>query len=318
MQDRAIRLLLLLALTAAAGPAQAQEAPSHIWSGTLTVAVPKAVQEDLYEKVVDFALKVYPEVNPDEFRSKCKEQILRDQYVIRGAGTAGGPRVLFAGPPGVDISYPSGGSISTGTGSIDVPKEMEAATLRLEDARPIAESVLARLFPDPKDRALFELGKSYEVDTDDFCSFEWRDKPANLQRLGRAVSIDVRQKDAYVMGCSVRSPVEPPAISYEEMCRIAKDKFEYFYPQHLWLQQHFYGGRRVLQWTYAVPKYGYADDFTKWNASTGELIYSEALNGGEVNAAYLNPAYYRPYSQSEILANVQAAVEERVKHLATR
>ena len=141
----------------------------------------------------------------------------------------------------------------------------------------------------------------------------------NLRRL--ALALDTSDWPTYLRWCRYFGPrVGVLKVGLDEISKICKSAFKNFKPECLTLENCHYHGRRTTIWMYKknVPSGGYYRDYTKWDADTGALIYSEVLQGGERNSPYLNPAYYSRPTKKEIRVTVEELVKKRAEELEKR
>ncbi len=287
------------------------------------VKIPEIVQEDLIKRVVNLSAKVYPRVDSDLLRLDIEKYLSNKCEIV--VYKSSGPYLNI--PPGSQ-KVSCGCSLysweNVGVGAKEPPAGVNVRELDkplpLEEAEKIAKVVFERLVPDPEQKDNLNMTTWGEPEHIDFFIFRWSEKMLKQPAGERTVSVTVRKKDGLVKNASVshRQPREEPNISYDNIVEIASEEIENFRAKYLKLVYRDRFADRRLVWEYSIdkPTEGYVDDLTRWDAMTGELLYSELDQHKRENGKpYMNPDFYSFPTEEEVKAMVEKLIEKRVEEL---
>ncbi len=317
-----IGVTMILSTPAFAGDRPLDTPDSHrkLHRGEVLTEVPEGIQRDLYNKAIQFVRKVYPDMDEEVLRDRCSRQFLQDRCVVRGMHSAMGPKVGFAGRPGVGLSFPAGDRVSLGTEEVppDVRLEKLEKPLKLKEAEQLAIRVLTRLLANPRDVTRFKMINSGESRMDQLYYFDWREaKTEPFRKAGKTIRIMVQKNDGLIQCVRVTEALPDPKIRFEDIAKTAAGVTPGFKSKHLYLTQRHQAGMGRLVWRYAVPPkpQGWYTDVSMWDAMTGELLYSEVSKGGKPDKPYRNPAFYTELTEESKQRNVEELIKRRVAEL---
>ena len=288
-------------------------------------AVPEVIQKDLYELACKFVESVYPDIEKDWMHKQCGEAFLKDRYGLLELQypQSARARIRVKGTIQMDLAFPWCDSIEMGANRAlpGVVPEVLTKPLTLGEAETRARGVLARVVGGVEKANRFELTYSGEggyVDFDAFDFDEFTQWPARY-RLTR-VTIQVRRSDGFIQRCNWKTVRLQPKFPYEKVAEMAKAAGKTLHVNgFIALRMSYNGGIGTLVWELCPPpEAGLGSVDTRWDAMTGDLVYSEVLHGGTSEKPYKNPNYYTDVNDEVIKRNIEKVIAERVEELKTK
>jgi len=317
-------LVLLIPIPGAASEVaeerNAHDAGQKLEYGQTVAEVPEAIRKDLYEKAVRFVLDVYPNVEREVLRKNYSKCFLHSSWLINQMHSTQGPVRSCTEGPDVEIAFPAGDRIFLHAYNIPpgiTPKKLKKP-LTQDEAEKLARPILLRLFSGAKGVGDFRLLNSGKPASRDVYYFEWQDaRPRAGQALGQSARIEIRLDDGFVHHARLVPGLPTPRVSRGAMETTAKDSLRGFVSEYLTLEKVYHAGKGRLTWYYAVPPVprGSPTEVCRWDANTGELLYSEVLNKGTHDKPYRNPSFYTAENEEVFRRNIEEAIKARVAEL---
>jgi len=190
--------------------------------------------------------------------------------------------------------------------------------LTQDKAESLARAVVLRLFPGTNatsDLRLLKSGLNFRR----AYYFDWQDARARTgQALGQSARVEIRRADGLVDHVQFLPSLPEPKVSIEAMSKIGRESLPKFMPKYLDLRRVYHVGQGRLLWHYAVPpseSKGLESDVCRWDANTGELLYSEAFNGGTREKPFRNPSFYTAENEEVFRRNIAEAIKARLAEL---
>jgi len=285
------------------------------------VLVPRVVREDLVRQTVEFCTVAYEDVSRESLEERFAPYIEQARWTVthneEGTGRIGPVVGLKGGPPTVYISFPDGvsGKGSSWWQRARLPGSGDES-VQTERAEKRAKTVFARLVPSDR-RSAYRLSREHARG-----GWTWR-----LELPGRRgtayTQVYVCRGNGAVTSC--RHYIERPIArgdlvkTRKEMESKTSKALGGVNPEYLKLFVARRIGRYEVWWQYEVPPEPEGGpEYTNWDAYTGELVSSNAvdIDGKRLRGArwYYNPKYHLQ-SEEEIIKRLQEAALARAREL---
>ena len=289
------------------------------------IPVPEVLRREILQKAYVFATRVYPDADKEMIRQRFEKYLLTSEYyIVSQAGANPGVSVpRSSGSPWVGVEFPFADRMILG---VDDPPPgsklpLRDEPLRDDEAKEQARRVLSRLLASQEESDQFEIAHSWDSQLDRVFSVGLvRTKEVKGERCIIGAEFRIRKKDGLVQEAKLAFHLPNPRIGREEIFARFSGLLPEMYPSEITLGAPYRAGKRCLTWTYVkvIPNRGIVRDMTIWDADSGELLFSEVLNGGTREKPFGRERASSPGNPEDILRNTQKNIDERVKELVSQ
>ncbi|MDK1030386.1 MAG: hypothetical protein QGD94_00090 [Planctomycetia bacterium] len=288
----------------------------------MRIKLPEIIRKDLTRRVLKLARQTYPKVNAEQVRVDMEKLLMPETYNVRIDASVG-PSVFF--PSGgktnisVSMSFPRGQPLGIGTHDSFTARVVTTPDkpLSLDAAKAIANGAYARIVPDVTERARFSLTSAELWEAMGGYNFIWiDDRSGEKGGTRRTVNITVQKGNGIISQTGLMQ-LPAPKVSRKQMSETAAKSIKDFNEKHLWLDIHYYYSAQTLVWIYEVlpTKDGPARERSIWDATSGEILYSEILNGGTGKKPFRSDKFYFEPTAKAVKNILMKSIETRAKLL---
>ena len=318
----------LLCIAAGFSPCPAQptkpKAGDRKWPSRyeITVKVPEALRKHLAKEFLDLATAVYPEADAKLIRQDAEKEFLSEEYAFDVGQASGVRRYCKEGKSKVGFSFwlPLGRKLSVSTTGVPTGMKVKALDkpLTLNQAMPIAESAMKRLFPNPSEFGRMKMFES--LTRRDGVSHIFRFRRGGIDAAGEELTVQISVWSNGVIRTvsfmRTRHPIRK--IPFEQMAATAKKVIPNFNPKHLNPRFVHYYSAVTVAWGY-WPPLGEPESQvrlrTMWDPWSDKVLYSRILNGGTRDKPYRNPDFYFEPTEKAVRSHLEKLVADAASKL---